>query len=138
MSDLALHTSGKAPVPAGGDNRYKAVQKKLRKLGKALDVLADDLETLRQDMRANAARTRGTAVDIEHADLDSKFVVMTDRVADALGAAANSVKDLSTTAREVATETYQAKRLHAKLYRSLDDIRSNRSEKTPKAGFFTR
>ncbi|MFB7211056.1 conjugal transfer protein TraB [Streptomyces sp. NPDC056255] len=138
MSDLAPHTGSTVPVPAGGDHRYKAVQTKLRRLGRALDSLADDLEVLRRDMRTNAARARSTATDIENADLDPKFVVLTDQVADALGAAANSVKDLGDSAREVATETYQAKRLHAKLYRTLDDIRSNRSEKTPKPAFFTR
>ncbi|MFF8918396.1 conjugal transfer protein TraB [Streptomyces sp. NPDC015032] len=137
MSDLVRQGS-RAPVPASGENRYKAVQAKLRKFGRALDSLADDLEALRRDMRVNAARARGTAIAIDNADLDSKFVVLTDQVADALGAAANSVKDLGDSAREVATETYQAKRLHAKLYQTLDDIRSNRSEKTPKPAFFTR
>ncbi|MFG3532756.1 conjugal transfer protein TraB [Streptomyces sp. NPDC047917] len=137
MSDLVRQGS-KAPVPIGGENRYKAVQAKLRKLGRTLDALADDLGTLRRDMRATAEEARGVAVDIGHADLDGKFVEMTDQVADALGAAANSVNDLGATAHEVATQTYQAKRLHAKLYQALDDIRSNRSVKTPKAGFFTR
>ena len=48
------------------------------------------------------------------------------------------VKNLKATAEEVVDLTYQAKRTHSKLYGALDDIRSNRREKTPRPGFFNR
>ncbi|MGP4003992.1 conjugal transfer protein TraB [Streptomyces sp. 8N706] len=138
MSDLVPQTGGAAPVPADDDNRYKAVQAKLDKLGTALDDAAGELEALRREMKANAKHTETVAGDIENADLDAKFVVLTDEVAVALGGAAVSVKNLGATAQEVVTMTYQAKRTHSKLYGALDDIRSNRPEKTPKPGFFDR
>ncbi|SEB31781.1 hypothetical protein SAMN04490357_0208 [Streptomyces misionensis] len=138
MSDLAPHTGSAAPAPADGDNRYKAVQAKLGRLGKAMDDAALELESLRRSMQANATRTEGVAVDIVNAGLDPKFVELTNNVALALGGAAVQVKKLHETAEEAADLTHQTKRTHSKLYGALDDIRSNRREKTPKPGFLTR
>ncbi|MFF3967898.1 conjugal transfer protein TraB [Streptomyces griseorubiginosus] len=138
MSDLVPHTGGVASVPADDDNRYKAVQAKLSKLGAAMDDAVLELEALRRDMKANAARTLTVAGDIEHADLDPLFVVATNEVSVALGGAAIEVKNLNDTAEEVVDLTHQAKRTHSKLYGALDDIRSNRRAKTPRPGFFNR
>ncbi|GGP80396.1 conjugal transfer protein TraB [Streptomyces melanogenes] len=138
MSDLVPRTSGAAAVPADSDNRYKAVQAKLDKLGKTMDDAAVELEALRRDIKANATHTQGVSGDIAHADLDPKFVTLTDDVAVALGGSAAAVKNLGATAQEIVTLTYQAKGTHSKLYRGLDEIRSNRREKTPKPGFFDR
>ncbi len=60
MSDLAPHTGSAAPAPADGDNRYKAVQAKLGRLGKAMDDAALELESLRRSMQANATRTEAS------------------------------------------------------------------------------
>ncbi|MGK5497304.1 conjugal transfer protein TraB [Streptomyces sp. URMC 125] len=138
MSDLVPHTGSAAPAPADDDHRYKAVQSKLGKLGAVMDDLADDLEALRRGMQANAARAERVAGDIENADLDAKFVAVTNEVAVALGGAATQVTTLRATAQDVGAQTHQAKDTHATLYGALDDIRSNRSEKTPKPGFFAR
>ncbi|MEU8550528.1 conjugal transfer protein TraB [Streptomyces roseoverticillatus] len=138
MTDLVPRTSSAAPALADDDNRYKAVQAKLGKLTQALDDADNELEELRRSMKATAARAQGVAGDIENADLDAKFVSVTDDVALALGGAVAEVKDLCTTAQEVATLAHQAKGTHAKLYGGLDDIRSNRREKTPRPGFFNR
>jgi hypothetical protein len=137
-SDLAPRASGAAPVPADGDNRYKAVQAKLDRLGKAMDDAALELVSLQRSMRANASRTEGVAGDIENAGLEGKFVEVTNLVAVALGGAAVEVRKLHDTAEEVVDLTYQTKRTHSKLYGALDDIRSNRREKTPRPGFFNR
>ncbi|WP_331743039.1 conjugal transfer protein TraB (plasmid) [Streptomyces sp. NBC_00868] len=136
-SDLAPHASA-APAPADGDNRYKAVQAKLNKLGKAMSDATLELEGLRRSMQANAKNTEGVAGDIENADLDAKFVEVTNLVAVALGGAAVQVKKLCDTAQETCDLTHETKRTHSKLYGALDDIRSNRPEKTPKPGFFDR
>ncbi|WLQ53775.1 conjugal transfer protein TraB (plasmid) [Streptomyces poriferorum] len=136
-SDLAPRSST-APVVADDNNRYKAVQAKLDKLGKTMDDAALELEGLVRDMKANAAHTQDVAGDIEHADLDPKFVAVTNEVSVALGGAAVEVKNLSATAQEIVDQTYRAKRTHSKLYGALDDIRSNRREKTPRPGFFNR
>ncbi|WP_331745926.1 conjugal transfer protein TraB [Streptomyces sp. NBC_00872] len=137
-SDLTPRASGAAPVPADSDNRYKAVQAKLAKLGKAMDDAGLDLEGLRRSMHANASSTEDVASDIEHAELDPKFIQMTTLVAVALGGAAIEVRQLHDTARETAGLTHQTRRTHSKLYGALDDICSNRREKTPRAGFFNR
>jgi len=137
-SDLTPRASGAAPVPADGDNRYKAVQNKLDKLGKAMDDATLELEGLRRSMQANATRTEDDARDIENAGLDPRFVELTNNVAVALGGAAIQVRRLHDTAQETTDLTHETKRTHSKLYGALDDIRSNRREKTPRPGFFTR
>lgn len=135
-SELAPRNSGGAPAPADDDNRYKAVQAKLKKLATAMDDATLELESLRRSMQANATRTEGVARDIAAADLDAKFVELTNNVAVALGGAAVQVRDLHDTAQETADLTHETKRSHSKLYGALDDIRSNRRAKTPRPGFF--
>jgi chromosome segregation ATPase len=138
-SDLTPRTnSSTAAVPADGDNRYKAVQAKLTRLGRAMDDATAELEALRRDMRANAARSERVAQDIANAQLDTKFVEITNQVAIALGGAAVEARKLDETARETADLTHQTKHTHSKLYGALDDIRSTRREKTPRPGFFNR
>ncbi|MFE7515006.1 conjugal transfer protein TraB [Streptomyces sp. NPDC057540] len=138
MSDLAPHSGGTAPATADGDNRYKAVQAKLFKLGAALDDATLELESLGRSMRTNASRTEDVARDIGNADLDALFVELTNNVSLALGGAAIQVKLLRNAAQETANLAHETKRTHSKLYGALDDIRSNRGVKTPKAGFFNR
>ncbi|MEU8480371.1 conjugal transfer protein TraB [Streptomyces hygroscopicus] len=137
-SDLAPRNTSAAPAPADDDNRYKAVQSKLHKLGKAMDDATLELEGLRRSMQANAKHTDGVATDIENADLDPKFVRLTANVATALIGAAREVRTLSDIAQETADLTHETRRTHSKLYGALDDIRSNRREKTPRPGFFNR
>ncbi|MEV6806555.1 conjugal transfer protein TraB [Streptomyces sp. NPDC051132] len=137
-SDLVPRNGNAAPAVADDDNRYKAVQAKLDKLGKAMDDATVELEGLRRSMQANAKHTDGVATDIENADLDPKFVGLTDNVATALDGAARAVRTLSATAQETADLTHRTRRTHARLYRALDDIRSGRREKTPRPGFFNR
>lgn len=119
-----------------GDNRYKAVQHKLKTLGTAMDLASNELEALLGSMRTNAQRSEGLAVDIANAELDRKFIEMTNQVSVALGGAAVEVKKLHETAQEVSGLAHDARRTHARLYEGLDDIRSSRRERTPKPGFF--
>lgn len=137
-SNLAPRNTSAVPAVADDDNRYKAVQAKLDKLGKAMDDATLELDGLRRSMQANAKHTDRVATDIENADLDPKFVGLTANVATALDGAARAVRKLSDTAHETANLTHETRRTHAKLYGALDDIRSNRREKTPKPGFFNR
>ncbi|MDT6988069.1 conjugal transfer protein TraB [Streptomyces lusitanus] len=137
-SDLAPRTTSTAPAVADDDNRYKAVQAKLDKLGKALDDATLDLLALWRSMHENAKHTDGVATDIENADLDPKFVGLTANVATALDGAAREVRKLSDTAQETVDLTHETRRTHATLYGALDDIRSGRREKTPRPGFFDR
>ncbi|OLO25505.1 conjugal transfer protein TraB [Streptomyces sp. MNU77] len=125
-------------VVADDDNRYKAIQRKLKELGTAMDMASDDLQRLQHRMRVNAQRTEGLAVDIANAELDRKFIEMTNQVAVALGGAAVEVRSLHETAQEVADMTAQTRRTHARLYEGLDTVRSSRKERTPKPGFFAR
>ncbi|MDW4901347.1 conjugal transfer protein TraB [Streptomyces californicus] len=136
MSDLAPRPATASTARADGDNRYKAVQAKLRKLGQALDDATLELEGLRRSMQSNASRTEGVARDIENAELDPRFVEMTNLVSVALGGAAIEVRRLHDTAQETRDLTHETARNHARLYGALDDIRSSRREKTPKPGFF--
>ena len=137
-SDLAPRPSAAAPAVADGDNRYKAVQAKLDKLGRALDDAGLGLEELVRSIRKNAKRAEDAARDVDNADLDPKFVELTSNVSVALGGAGVQVKKLYETAQETADLTHETKRTHSKLYGALDDIRSNRREKTPRPGFFNR
>ncbi|MDX3538060.1 conjugal transfer protein TraB [Streptomyces sp. MB09-01] len=137
-SNLAPRSSGAAPAVADGDNRYKAVQAKLNKLGKAMDDATLELEGLQRSMQANADHTDDVDLAIENAGLDPKFITLTSNVATALVGAAREVRRLSDTAQETADLTHETRRTHSKLYGALDDIRSNRPEKTPRPGFFNR
>jgi hypothetical protein len=65
-------------------------------------------------------------------------VELTNNVSLALGGAAIQVRRLHYTAQETVDLAYETKRTHSKLYGALDDIRSNRREKTPKPAFFNR
>jgi|tagenome__1003787_1003787.scaffolds.fasta_scaffold19053292_2 hypothetical protein len=137
-SDLAPRPAGAAPAVADGDNRYKAVQAKLDTLGRALDDAGLGLEELVRSIKRNAKRAEDAARDVDNAELDPKFVELTSNVSVALGGAGVQVKKLHDTAQETADLTYETKRTHSKLYGALDDIRSNRREKTPRPGFFNR
>ncbi|MEU5234025.1 conjugal transfer protein TraB [Streptomyces anulatus] len=138
MSDLAPTTGGGAAARTDGDNRYKAVQQKLKTLGTAMDMAGTELETLLRGMRTNAQRSEGLAVDIANAELDKKFVEMTNQVSVALGGAAIEVRKLHETAQEVSGLAHDTRRTHARLYEGLDTVRSSRKERTPKPGFFAR
>ncbi|MEU6053098.1 conjugal transfer protein TraB [Streptomyces xanthochromogenes] len=137
-SELAPRASGAAPAVADSDNRYKAVQAKLKALGQALDDAELGLEELAVGVRKNAKRAEDAATDIAHAELDPRFVELTSNVSVALGGAAVQIKKLVVTAGETADLTHRAKRNHQKLYGALDDIRSNRRVQTPRPGFLTR
>lgn len=136
MSDLAPTTGGGAAAKTDGDNRYKAVQQKLKTLGQAMDLASNELEALLRSMRMNAQRSEGLAVDIANAELDRKFIEMTNQVSVALGGAAIEVKKLHETAQEVSGLAHDTRRTHARLYEGLDTVRSGRKERTPKPGFF--
>ncbi|GHH55567.1 conjugal transfer protein TraB [Streptomyces candidus] len=138
MSDLAPTTGGGAAARTDGDNRYKAVQQKLKALGRAMDLATNELQTLQRDMETNARRSEGLAVDIANAELDRTHIEMTNQVSVALGGAAIEVKKLHETAQEVSGQAHDTRRTHARLYEGLDDIRSSRKERTPKPGFFVR
>ncbi|MEU5709953.1 MULTISPECIES: hypothetical protein [Streptomyces] len=139
MSDLAPTTAGGgAAATTDGDNRYKAVQHKLKTLGQALDMASSELEQLLRGMRMNARRAGDLAVDIANAELDRTFIEMTLQVATALGGAAVEVTKLHQTAQDVSGLAHDARRTHARLYEALDAVRSGRKERTPKPGFFAR
>ncbi|WP_407842089.1 conjugal transfer protein TraB (plasmid) [Streptomyces sp. DSM 116496] len=137
MSDLTPHTGG-AAAQSDGDNRFKAVQHKLKTLGTAMEMASSELEGLLLGMRTNAQRAEGLAVDIANAELDVKFVEMTNQVSVALGGAAVEVRKLHETAQEVAGLADDTRRTHARLYEGLDTVRSGRRERTPKPGFLVR
>ncbi|GAA1552814.1 conjugal transfer protein TraB [Streptomyces globosus] len=138
MSSNLVRRPGGAAAPTDGDNRYKAVQHKLKTLGQALDMATAELEALQLGMRKNADDAYFLAVDIDNAELDRKFVEMTNQVSVALRGAAVEARKLHETAEEVAGDAHAARRTHARLYERLDDIRSSRPERTPKPGFLTR
>ncbi|ASY37056.1 conjugal transfer protein TraB [Streptomyces sp. CLI2509] len=136
MGDLAPRTPGTAPVVADDDNSYKAVQAKLTKLASAMDDAWNELDGIATHMKVLAARTDGVATDITHAGLDPRFVVATNSVATALDGAHRSMSDLYCEVEETTDLAHRSQRTHARLYRALDDLRSNRRAKTPKPGFF--
>ncbi|WP_236654624.1 conjugal transfer protein TraB [Streptacidiphilus anmyonensis] len=137
-----------APVPAGGsgssttpaptdaDNRYKAVQHKLKAFAGAMDEATNRLGHLLQGMRNNADRARSLADTIANADLDPVFVEMTSAVSVALGGASVEVRKLLETAQDVTGLAEQTRVGHSKLYAALDEVRTGRKYRTPKPGFF--
>ncbi|MFE3129428.1 conjugal transfer protein TraB [Streptomyces hydrogenans] len=138
MSDPTPRAGHNAAVaPAHGDNRYQAVQHKLKTLGTALTTAASGLEELLRGMRTNAEHAEHLAEAIAHAEVDSKFVAMTNQVAVALGGAAVEVQKFHAAAQEVSGLAHDARRTHARKYEALDDVRTSRPERTPKPGFLT-
>ncbi|SEF19004.1 conjugal transfer protein TraB [Streptomyces sp. Ag109_O5-10] len=142
MSDLEPSSPGSstsaAPAPADDDNRYKAVQAKLGALAAALDCAGSDLETLVRSIKENAQFAEDIAADIANAGLDPTHVDLASNVGAALGGAGQQVHKLQSTAQETADLAYSARSTHSKLYAGLDELRSNRREKTPRPGFFNR
>ncbi|MFJ1751173.1 conjugal transfer protein TraB [Streptomyces sp. NPDC088116] len=136
MSSNLTPRPGSFAAPTDGDNRYKAVQHKLKTLSTAMDDATTDLQALLRGMRTNADRASSLAVDIANAELDRKFVEMTNQVSVALGGAAHEVRKLHETAQEVSGLAHDTRRTHARLYEGLDDVRSSRKERTPKPAFF--
>lgn len=138
-SEVVPQQQAQAPArPTDGDNRYKAVQAKLKALAKAMDSATGRLEGLQRRMQTNATRAYELAVDIANAQLDSTHIEMTNVVSVALGGAAVQTQRLHQTAQEVSELADETQRGHARLYEGLDEIRSGRRERTPKPGFFVR
>ncbi|MER7832208.1 conjugal transfer protein TraB [Streptomyces sp. NPDC095602] len=134
-SDIVVHT-GSTPVAADGNHRYQDVQKKMKVLAQKMDEATTDLENLRQTMRANAATAQTLANQIENADLDVKFVALTQAVSAALDGASTAVGKLLASAQQAATRASDVQHRHRQLYQRLDEVRSGRAERTPKPGFF--
>ncbi|MET9402111.1 conjugal transfer protein TraB [Kitasatospora sp. NPDC002965] len=126
----------RAVAPTDGDNRFKAVQHKLKTLGTAMDGAATELEALQRRMRANGDRTLQLAEQIAYAELDEKFVEMTNMVSLALGGAIVEIRALQETAQGVAALAHETRAAHSALYGGLDEVRSGRRERTPKPAFF--
>lgn len=134
MSSSLAPRQNTAAAP-DADNRYKAVQAKLNRLGQAMDDATVELEGLRRRMRTNATRAESLATDIANAELDKTFVELTNNVATALGGAAVQVRNLHQAAQDVASSAHDAKAEHGRLYGALEDVRSSRRERTPRPGF---
>ncbi|MEV7177750.1 conjugal transfer protein TraB [Kitasatospora sp. NPDC093679] len=132
------HGSNRVPAPTDGDNRFKAVQQKLKAFSGALDGATGRLEALRRRMRATADRASTLAGHIADADLDPVFVEMTNAVATALDGAALATGRLHESAQAVSADASDTQRTHARMYEALDQIRSGRKHRTPKPGFFAR
>ncbi|WP_324605816.1 conjugal transfer protein TraB [Streptomyces sp. NRRL B-24484] len=132
------HGSNRVPAPTDGDNRYKAVQHKLKAFSGALDGATGRLEALRRRMRATADRASTLAGHIADAGLDPVFVEMTNAVALALDGAALATGRLHESAQAVSADASETQRTHARMYEALDQIRSGRKHRTPKPGFFAR
>ncbi|WP_042404704.1 hypothetical protein [Streptacidiphilus carbonis] len=138
-SEVVPQGQAQAPArPTDADNRYKAVQAKLKALAQSMDQATGRLEGLQRRMQSNATRAYELAVDIANAQLDPRHVEMTNVVSLALGGAAVQTRLLHQTAQEVAAMADETQRGHARLYEALDEIRSSRRERTPKPGFFLR
>ncbi|MEV8099445.1 conjugal transfer protein TraB [Kitasatospora sp. NPDC085879] len=130
--------AGRTPAPTDGDNRYKAVQQKLKAFSGALDGATGRLEALRRRMRTTADRASTLASHIADAQVDPLFVEMTNAVATALDGAALATGRLHESAQAVSAEASETQRTHARMYEALDQIRSGRKHRTPKPGFFAR
>ncbi|MET8955488.1 conjugal transfer protein TraB [Streptomyces sp. NPDC004533] len=138
MSGELAPRNSNAAAPTDGDNRYKAVQHKLKTLASAMDQACGDLLRLQISMQANANRSEELARDIAHAELDPMFVEMQNAVSIALGGAAVEVRRLNEMANEVVGLTEQARATHSRFYQGLDEVRSSRPHKTPRPGFLVR
>ncbi|MFJ5680271.1 conjugal transfer protein TraB [Streptomyces sp. NPDC093097] len=120
-----------------GENRFKAVQHKLKTLAKALDSAVADLAAVQVRMKHYANRSETLARHIDDADLDPKFVAMQDVVSVALGGASQELFRLQQMVSDLSNSAESARAGHARMYGPLDEVR-DRPEKTPKAGFLIR
>ncbi|MFG2676906.1 conjugal transfer protein TraB [Streptomyces sp. NPDC048445] len=138
MSTFPVPRPANAPAQDDGDNRYKTVQSKLKRLAAALDNATDEMTSLQRRLRANADRAETVAGHIAHAELDRKFIEMTNAVSVALGGSAVEAHRMHEKVQDVAAAAHDARQTHAKKYGPLDEVRSSRKERTPKPAFFTR
>ncbi|MFE4019311.1 conjugal transfer protein TraB [Streptomyces sp. NPDC059101] len=122
-----------------GENRFKAVQHKLKALAKALDSAVADLAAVQVRMKhyANRSETLARHIGPNAAELDPKFVAMQDAVSLALGGASQELFRLQQMVSDLSNSAESARAGHARMYGPLDEVR-DRPEKTPKAGFLIR
>ncbi|WP_327419658.1 conjugal transfer protein TraB [Streptomyces sp. NBC_01233] len=128
MSDIARPS---------GDNSYAGLQRKLKTFAVALETASEALGKIQKDMRDHASLATATATQLGEAGGDERYVDLTDTVATLLGEAATqtqrtkSAADTGAAAARAAADTHRAK------YGALDEIRTSRTTKTPKPGFFS-
>ncbi|MFZ3476092.1 hypothetical protein ACODT4_44685 [Streptomyces sp. 2.9] len=127
MSEIARPSS---------NNSYAGLQHKMKALALALETASDALSKIRLDMKDHAALATATATELGEADGDGKYVDLTDRVATLLGEAATQVRRTQSAADDGAAAARAVAGAHRAKYGALDEIRTSRTTKTPKPGFF--
>ncbi|MFB8415333.1 conjugal transfer protein TraB [Streptomyces albidoflavus] len=156
MSDLTPR-SAPAPAPARGastlkgaggglrgtsavwdDNRYAAVQQRLKDLAATMDAISASLLHSAKRMKENSEEAASTAAAIARADLDGVFIDLTEETGSALATAHKAMKKAARSSQSLAVKAHQAQTDHQRMYQPLDQVRSGRRYRTPKPGFFNR
>ncbi|MFD9057545.1 conjugal transfer protein TraB [Streptomyces albidoflavus] len=120
------------------DNRYAAVQQRLKDLAATMDAISDSLLHSAKRMKENSEEAASTAAAIARADLDGVFVDLTEETSSALATAHKAMKKTARSSQSLAVKAHQAQTLHQRMYQPLDQVRSGRRHRTPKPGFFSR
>ncbi|WP_214993065.1 hypothetical protein, partial [Streptomyces sp. McG5] len=129
---------GRRVSAAWDDNRYAAVQQRLKDLAATMDAISDSLQHSAKRMKQNGEEAASTAAAIARADLDSVFVELTEETSSALATAHKATKKTARSSQSLAGKAHQAQTLHQRMYQPLDQVRSGRRHRTPKPGFFNR
>ncbi|MYX48646.1 conjugal transfer protein TraB [Streptomyces sp. SID8385] len=120
------------------DNRYAAVQQRLKDLAATMDAVSASLLHSAKRMKQNGEEAASTADAIARADLDGAFVELTEETSSALATAHKAMKKTARSSQSLAVKAHQAQTLHQRMYQPLDEVRSGRRHRTPKPGFFSR
>ncbi|GAA3384469.1 conjugal transfer protein TraB [Streptomyces racemochromogenes] len=117
-------------------NNYRAVQRKLHIFTQAMDAASSELSVVVRRMYQHAKTVSATADQLGDADGDEKYVDLTNLVAQALTEAAVATARTRNAAMEAAEASKAARESHRNKYAALDDVRTTRTTKTPKPGFW--
>ncbi|MFD6132980.1 conjugal transfer protein TraB [Streptomyces diastaticus] len=120
------------------DNRYAAVQQRLKDLAATMDAISDSLLYSAKRLKQNGEEAASTAAAIARADLDGAFVELTEETSSALATAHKATKKAVRSSQSLAEKAHRAQTLHQRMYQPLDRVRSGRRHRTPKPGFFNR
>lgn len=122
----------------GGEAHYTALQRRLAAFADDVTRLQALLADLHKHIAANADHASDISRRAAESDYDSKPVELAKAVSIALGGTSNDARTLTEMAGKIATKAENARATHQRLYERLHTVRSQRTERTPKPGAFTR
>ncbi|MFH8620135.1 hypothetical protein ACH4E8_34345 [Streptomyces sp. NPDC017979] len=118
------------------DTSYTTLQRTLRTIAAAMENACDALADVQAVMKGNALFAAETAGLLDDADGDARYVEMTSAISTLLWGVVIDTRQTRDAAADVGSTAQEAAARHKSKYGPLDELRTTRSTKTPKPGFF--